>query len=63
MFNKSLGVSVAAQWVTNPTSIHEDAGSTPGPAQQIKESSIATSVVSVTNVVWILHCCGCGVGL
>ena len=29
----SEGVHIVAQWVTNPTSIHENASSTPGPAQ------------------------------
>ena len=30
-------VLVVAQQLTNPTSIHEDVGSTPGPAQRVKD--------------------------
>ena len=31
--NFYFGVSVMTQWLTNPTSIHEDVGSIPGLAQ------------------------------
>ena len=56
-----LGVPVAAQWVKNLTSFHEDACLIPGLAQWVKNLEFPQVEAWVTDVTWIWCCCGCGV--
>ena len=40
-----LGIPVVAQWVKNPSGIHEDVGSTPGLTQWVKDPTLLQAVV------------------
>ena len=48
--------------VTNPTSIYEDTGSIPGPAQWVEGFGTATSCGVGHRGGSDPQCCGCGVG-
>ena len=57
-----FGVPVVTQWLTNPTRNHEVVGSIPGLAQWVEDLALPWALVWVTDVVWIWHGYGCGVG-
>ena len=47
----------------NPTRNHEVADSIPGLTRWVKDAALLPwAAVSVADLAWILHCCGCGIG-
>ena len=52
-----------AQWLKNPTRIHEVTGSIPGLVQWLKDLMFPLAVVWVRDSAQIPSCCGCGCGV
>ena len=52
-----------AQQVMNTASTHEDVGSIPGLTVWVKNPTLQSTAVLVSDVAQIWHWCGCGVGL
>ena len=51
-----------AQWVKNPTNIHEDPSLIPGLTQWVEDLVLPQAVSQVEDVAQILSIGGCGVG-
>ena len=51
-----------AEWVKNPTHIHEDGGSIPGLVQWVKDLVLLQTAAQVSDTASICLCCGSGVG-
>ena len=53
---------MAAQQVNNLTSMYGDVGLISGLTQGVKAPALPRAAVQVTDMAWIWHHCGCGIG-
>ena len=56
---KTFDLEFPLRLSSKPTSTHEDAGSSPGPAQWVKDPALPQTAKQAAEGARIWHCCGC----